>query len=88
MSLIALPVISFLAVILSILPCAWHCRVRNTSILTLVGWLITVNFCYFINSVVWKDNVTLRTPVWCDISKLHHLVYFHHKCETNKLLFK
>jgi len=48
---------------------------RNTATCLSIGWVGLACLVYFINSVVWADNVVNWSPVWCDIS-IHVLCIF------------
>lgn len=58
----------FFAIIMLILPAAWHIRARNASTLLYIFWSLVGNVIYFVNSLVWRGNIRNPAPVWCDIS--------------------
>lgn len=63
-----LPIVSFLAVILVLLPLPWHWKARNVATLSLIAWLVVINFMRGVNSIVWMDNVRIHYRWWCDIT--------------------
>ncbi|KZV82019.1 fungal pheromone STE3G-protein-coupled receptor [Exidia glandulosa HHB12029] len=63
-----LPVGAFLAVVLALLPLPWHWKARNVATLSLIAWLVVVNLCRGVNSIIWLDNVRIHAHWWCDIS--------------------
>ncbi|PVF96424.1 STE3-like pheromone receptor [Serendipita vermifera] len=56
------------AMILLLLPAAWHIRSRNSGTIIYIGWSLVGNLIYFVNSIVWAGNLRNPAPVWCDIS--------------------
>lgn len=44
-------------------------RVRlNTPTSTLITWFFICNLIHGVNAVIWKGNVEIKIPIWCDIS--------------------
>lgn len=62
-------VVSFLAVILVLIPLPWHYRTKNIATLSLAFWLIQGNLWAGINAVIWKDNVVVRAKPYCNIGE-------------------
>lgn len=62
-----LPVASFIAAALVLIPTPWHWRARNVATCGIIFWLFIVNMIYGINSLIWSDNVIIRAHIWCDI---------------------
>ncbi|KZV83956.1 fungal pheromone STE3G-protein-coupled receptor [Exidia glandulosa HHB12029] len=63
-----LPIFSFLAVLLVLLPLPWHIKARNVATLSLIAWLAVCNFMRGVNAVIWMNNVHIHYRVWCDIT--------------------
>jgi hypothetical protein len=66
---VELPICSFIGVVLVLIPLAWHWRARNVATLSTIAWLAITNFTHGVDSIVWANNIIIRIPVWCDISK-------------------
>lgn len=60
--------VAFIAAFSLLLPLPWHWRARNVATLSLVIWLFVCNIIYAVDAVIWRDNVKIVVPVWCDIS--------------------
>ncbi|KAL4257008.1 G-protein coupled receptor 4 family protein [Pleurotus pulmonarius] len=44
-------------------------RVRlNTPTSTLIVWFFICNLIHGVNAVIWKGNVDIKIPIWCDIT--------------------
>ncbi|KAF9494757.1 STE3-domain-containing protein [Pleurotus eryngii] len=44
-------------------------RVRlNTPTSTLITWFFICNLIHGVNAVIWKGNVDIKIPIWCDIT--------------------
>ncbi|KIM26532.1 hypothetical protein M408DRAFT_330503 [Serendipita vermifera MAFF 305830] len=56
------------AILCLLLPAAWHIRSRNSGTLLYLAWSLTGNIIYFVNSIVWAENIRNPAPIWCDIS--------------------
>lgn len=65
-----LPIASFLAAVLVLIPLPWHWRARNIPTLSIIFWLFVVNMTHGVNAIVWYHNVEIRLVVWCEISEL------------------
>lgn len=63
-----MPIASFIAIVLVILPLPWHWKARNVATLSLIACLVVGNLMRGINSIIWMDNVVIHYRVWCDIS--------------------
>lgn len=51
-----------------LLPAGWFWKNRNWSIMAYTFWSLCVLIPAFVNSIVWRDNVRIVAPVWCDVS--------------------
>ncbi|EED83637.1 hypothetical STE3-type G-protein coupled receptor [Postia placenta Mad-698-R] len=65
---VGLPLASFLAAVLVLLPLQWHWRARNIPTLSIIVWLFIVNLTHGVNAIVWYHNVEAQLVVWCDIT--------------------
>lgn len=65
-----LPIFSFLAAVLVLVPLPWHWQARNTATLSIITWLFVADVIFGVNSLIWAGNVKDITPIWCDISEL------------------
>ncbi|KLO08902.1 STE3-domain-containing protein [Schizopora paradoxa] len=61
------PIGSFVGFLLAVIPLPLQFRTWNTAICVYGLWLAVTNFQYFVNFVIWHDNVDIVAPVWCDI---------------------
>ena len=68
------PLGSFIGFLLAIIPLPLQFRTWNTAICVYGLWLAVTNFQYFVNFVIWHDNVEIVAPVWCDIGEHPRLV--------------
>ena len=66
--------ISFIACIATLLPLPWHWRARNVATLSIIFWFFVSNLVFGVDAAVWSNNVTIRIPVWCDISENFRLL--------------
>ncbi|KAG8720360.1 a-factor receptor [Ceratobasidium sp. 394] len=57
-----------LSILLVLLPSPWHWKAKNTGTLLYIGWTVTGNLVFMINSIIWAGNIRDPAPVWCDIS--------------------
>ncbi|KAJ7725901.1 pheromone A receptor-domain-containing protein [Mycena olivaceomarginata] len=64
----ALPVVAFIAFILTIVPLLLHWRSHNIPLLSILIWLALSDLIYGINSTIWNGNVNLIGLPWCDIT--------------------
>ncbi|KAJ7453723.1 pheromone receptor, partial [Mycena latifolia] len=46
----------------------WHLQAWNSGTCFYMIWTALACLNQFINSVVWRDDMVNRAPVWCDIS--------------------
>lgn len=63
-----LPIASFLAVVLAILPLPWHWKARNVATLSIIWWLVVVNLLRGVSAIIWMDNVRIHSEWFCDIT--------------------
>ncbi|EED83526.1 hypothetical fungal pheromone GPCR, STE3-type [Postia placenta Mad-698-R] len=68
-----LPIASFLAAVLVLIPLPWHWRARNIPTLSIIFWLFVVNMTHGVNAIVWYHNVEIRLVVWCEIKLVTNL---------------
>ncbi|KZP27885.1 STE3-domain-containing protein [Athelia psychrophila] len=59
---------AFLGFAMCVIPLKWHLEAWNTGTVLYMTWTGLGCLNYFINSVVWADNVLIPYPLWCDIS--------------------
>ncbi|TDL19572.1 STE3-domain-containing protein [Rickenella mellea] len=62
------PVVSFLCLILVLVPLPLHWQLRNAGTSMYIIWTATSCFILFVNSIIWHNNAIDKAPVWCDIS--------------------
>lgn len=53
---VAIPLLSLLAIILSLPPLAWHGRNRNLPAFCFAGWLLICNVFILANAFIWPDD--------------------------------
>ncbi|KAJ7908603.1 Rcb2.42 [Mycena leptocephala] len=63
-----LPVGTFIASFLVLVPLPWHWRARNVPTLSIIAWLFFSNIMLGVNSIIWADSVRVTAQVWCDIA--------------------
>jgi hypothetical protein len=63
-------VLTFVAVVLVILPLPWHYRTKNVATLSIAFWLAQGNIFQAINAIAWMDNVKVKYLVYCNIGQL------------------
>jgi pheromone a factor receptor len=61
---------AFMSFILVSIPLPWHWQGRNSATCLYILWVAISDLAYFIDSVVWDENIVDRSPIWCDISEL------------------
>lgn len=59
---------SFIGFILVTIPLPWHLEAWNTGTCLYMFWAGLGCLNFFVNSIIWNDNVNNVAPVWCDIS--------------------
>lgn len=59
---------SFLGIVLCCLPLRQHMQAWNAGTCLNIAWTVLACLNFFINSVIWNDNLSNPAPVWCDIS--------------------
>ncbi|TDL17305.1 fungal pheromone STE3G-protein-coupled receptor [Rickenella mellea] len=62
------PIVSFTCFVLVFSPLPWHIQARNTGTSMFAIWVGTCCLILFINSVVWRNDVIDRAPIYCDIA--------------------
>ncbi|TFK25488.1 STE3-domain-containing protein [Coprinopsis marcescibilis] len=60
--------VSFITLILVLIPLPWHLEAWNTGTVLYIFWTAISLLNYFINAVVWNNNTENWAPAWCDIS--------------------
>ncbi|KAH7887405.1 STE3-domain-containing protein [Phlebopus sp. FC_14] len=68
----AFSVFSFVGFVLVCIPLSFHLQYKNVGACMCMAWTGLACLAFFINSIVWNDNVTNWAPVWCDITS--HIV--------------
>lgn len=63
------PVINIAFCLLVLLPLPWLLRRWNVGVWMYAIWISIGCLMHGINAIVWKDNVQIMGPVWCDICK-------------------
>ncbi|KAK0460305.1 pheromone A receptor-domain-containing protein [Armillaria novae-zelandiae] len=61
-------VFSFFGFILPIIPLPWHLLAYNSGTCYFIMWSSLASLNLFVNSIVWKGNVSDWAPWWCEIS--------------------
>jgi pheromone a factor receptor len=64
----AFPIVTSFGILLLLLPLYWHWKSRNVGTLLYIGWGLTGNIIYLVNSVVWSGNLRNDHHFWCDLS--------------------
>jgi len=67
---IAVPILSFITLVLCLPPFVWHVKNRNIAASSLVFWILLNNIFNFINALIWPtDDITSwwNGAVLCDI---------------------
>ena len=62
--------VSFVCLVLVLVPLPWHLRAGNVATVSTMLWLAFGNLHHFINTVIWRDTVVAQAKVYCDISEL------------------
>jgi len=53
---IVIALLSGVSVILDLPPLIWHARNHNLAAASLVFWVILLNFMYFLNAIIWRND--------------------------------
>jgi len=62
-------IVSFIAVLLSVVPGIFHIQTRNWGAIFMTFWVVFLNLIDFINSLIWSgDNLLDVAPVYCLIT--------------------
>ena len=81
MGLPATPIISFITVLLVILPLSYQLKTKNIAITCLALWIAQWNLFQGINSILWNGSVVRKWLVYCDISESFLCHTFNPICE-------
>lgn len=73
------------AIVMLLVPAAWHVRSRNSGIILYIAWSLTGNVIYFVNSIIWAGNLRNPSPIWCDICMFQKPTCF--RCTAKKTIF-
>lgn len=65
---IELPIVSILCAVLLLCLIPAYLIAGNVAATSLVGWLLLCNLIQAVDSAVWENNTSIRTPAWCDIA--------------------
>lgn len=86
------PICAFLAFVLVLIPLPWHLQSWNSGTCLFMFWVGLSALNFFINSIIWHNNVLDSAPIWCDICKstpiLHRfcaqklLSHSHNRCSS------
>jgi len=60
--------VSFVCMVLVMVPLPWHFRAGNVATVSTMLWLAFDNLHNFINAVIWRGNVVVEAKVYCDIT--------------------
>ncbi|THH04132.1 hypothetical protein EW145_g5746 [Phellinidium pouzarii] len=60
--------VSFFSSALALFPVPWFIQTKNIPGLFALAWLVVVNLIYGLNAGVFKDEMFLRVPIYCDIA--------------------
>ncbi len=63
------PIGNFLGVILALLPLISQIRKLSLAVWGYAIWITVSCFQTFVNTIIWRDNVNIVAPVWCDIGE-------------------
>ncbi|CAG8500487.1 10171_t:CDS:2 [Dentiscutata heterogama] len=61
-------VVTFLAILLCIIPGIFHIQTRNWGAILMIFWVVTTNTILFINSILWATDLDDKAPIYCLIS--------------------
>ncbi|KAH9910602.1 pheromone A receptor-domain-containing protein [Fomitopsis serialis] len=64
---LAATALSFIGFVLVSIPLYWHLEAWNVGCVLYIFWCGTQCLIQFINMTIWRDNVIVWVPVWCDI---------------------
>jgi pheromone a factor receptor len=67
--------VSFISMVVVLMPLPWHLRVRNMATVSTFLWLAFLNLHHFVNALLWKGNVGIRAEVYCDICELASIFF-------------
>ncbi|KAK7680870.1 hypothetical protein QCA50_016180 [Cerrena zonata] len=62
------PIVSFIGLVLSLVPLPWHLQAWNSGTCFFMMWTALASLNKFVNSVVWAGNAIDSAPAWCEIS--------------------
>ncbi|KAJ7836812.1 GPCR fungal pheromone mating factor, partial [Mycena leptocephala] len=62
------PIFAFVGFVIVLIPLPWHLQAWNSGTCLFMIWTALGCLNLFINTIVWHNNVTDWSPVWCDIS--------------------
>lgn len=61
------PILSFLGFLISLVPLPWHIKSMNAGTTFYMLWTSIACLNHFINALIWKGNVYMNAPAWCEI---------------------
>ncbi|KAF5329272.1 hypothetical protein D9619_009301 [Psilocybe cf. subviscida] len=62
------PICAFLSFVIVLIPLPWHLQSWNSGTCLFMFWVGASALNFFINSIIWRDNILDSAPIWCDIS--------------------
>lgn len=64
---------SFIGFVFCCIPLRRHMQAWNIGIVLNMAWTGLACLNFFINSIIWNDNLDNPAPIWCDISSRVHI---------------
>ena len=61
------PIGNFIGVVLALLPLLSNFRKFSLAVWGYAIWIPIIDFIYFVDTIIWHNNVNIVAPVWCDI---------------------
>ncbi|KAM6493090.1 putative transmembrane pheromone receptor [Amanita muscaria] len=62
------PAFALIGFVLVLIPLPWHFQAWNSGTCLFMIWTALGCLNFFINSIIWHNNVVDWAPIWCDIS--------------------
>ncbi|RIB01180.1 fungal pheromone mating factor G-protein coupled receptor [Gigaspora rosea] len=60
--------VTFLSILLCIIPGIFHFQTKNWGAILMIFWVIVTNAILFINSILWANDLNDKAPIYCLIS--------------------
>ncbi|CAG8762092.1 8671_t:CDS:2 [Gigaspora margarita] len=61
-------VVTFISILLCIIPGIFHFQTKNWGAILMIFWVIVTNAILFINSILWANNLDDKAPIYCLIT--------------------